>query len=257
MGIFGAALATIISRMVSTFLYVRYLLKGKGCLHVSYRYFKPSVQLYYEIIKVGLPILIFQFLSSTSVSITNIVAKEYGENVIAAMGIVNRIVALEAMVVFGFLKGYQPFVGYNYGALQMQRVKQATKTVILWSTIFCVLFGILCILFSRQLIWVFNKDSKEVMKIGVEAIIITAISYMGLGFQIVYGSYFLAIGKAKEGGILSLCRQGVFFIPIICILPHIFGLNGLLVAQLVADVLSTTLTVIFVSKEKITVNYHS
>jgi putative MATE family efflux protein len=250
MGIEGASLATFLARLLSAGLYVFYLCGGKTYMKLRLRAFRPTKELYKEVFKVGIPLLVFQFLSSFTMSITNIAAKSYGTEVIAAMGIVNRIVSLESMALFGFLKGYQPLVGYNYGAKNIKRTKEATSLALKWSTAACVIFGLICIIFSKQVVLLFNTESARVLMVGQKALILTSLSYMTLGIQIVYGTYFLAIGRAKEGGILSICRQGVFFLPAILILPKLFGLNGLVCAQLFADVCSVTLTILFIIRER-------
>ena len=251
MGVSGAAVATLISRLVSTAMYVFYLGRMNTYLKVSFKYFRPTSHIYKEIFKIGLPICFFQFLSGGAVSLTNIVAKQFGEVAIASMGIVNRIMSLETQALYGFLKGYSPLVGYNYGAKNMGRVKEATKTAILWSTVVNILFGIICILFAKQLIYLFNQESSQVLKIGRLALSIDGISFMTLGIQIVIGNYFLAIGKAKQGGMLSILRQGLFFIPFLLILSSILGLNGLIYAQFLADICATIVTLIMWKKEQV------
>ena len=250
LGVSGAAIATLISRLVSTGMYIFYLAKGNTYLKVSLKYFRPAPSIYKEIFKIGLPICLFQFLSGGAVSLTNITAKAFGEAAIAAMGIVNRILSLETQALYGFLKGYSPLVGYNYGAKNMERVKEATKTAILWSTTANIVFGIVCFLFANNLIFLFNQESNQVLVIGSMALRVNGISFMTLGIQIVIGNYFLAIGKAKQGGMLSVFRQGLFFIPLLILLSSLFGLNGLIFAQLVADIGATILTLIIWKNEQ-------
>lgn len=245
LGVGGAAIATLVSHLISTALYVAYLIKGKSYIVVSFHYFRPAPNIYKEVFKVGLPVCLFQILTGFTVSLTNIVAKPFGEAAIAAMGIVNRIVSLESNALYGFLKGYSPLVGYNYGAGNRGRVKEETKTAVCWSTIANIIFGVLCIVFAKQFIYLFNQESAKVLEIGRLALRVDAISYMTLGIQIVIGNYFLAIGKAKQGGMLSIFRQGLFFIPLLLIFSHIWGLTGLILAQLVADLCATALTVVF------------
>lgn len=249
-GVSGAALATLISRLVSTALYIYYLIKKNSYLKVSFKYYSFNKKVYAEIFKIGLPICFFQFLSGGAVSLTNIVAKNFGDTAIAAMGIVNRIMSLETQALYGFLKGYSPLVGYNYGANNMLRVKESTKTAILWSTTVNILFGLICIIFTKRCIYMFNQESATVLAIGSIALRINALSFMTLGIQIVIGNYFLAIGKAKKGGVLSICRQGLFFIPLLLILSSLFGIIGLIIAQLVSDILATIVTLIMWQKEK-------
>lgn len=205
---------------------------------------------YGQIFKIGLPVCIFQLLSGGAVSLTNIAARPFGETAIAAMGIVNRIMSLDSSILYGFLKGYSPLVGYNYGAGNKKRVAEATKTVLLWSTASNILFGVLCILFSKQFIYLFNQESATVIEIGSMALAINAVSFMTLGYQIVVGNYFLSIGQAMQGGILSMCRQGFFFIPILILFTYIRGIPRLIFAQLATDCCATILTAVLWKKEK-------
>lgn len=245
LGVSGAAIATLISQIISSALYVTYILRGKSYITFSPHYFKPAFKIYKEIFKIGLPICFFQILTGCAVSLTNIMARPFGEEAIAAMGIVNRIVSLESNALYGFFKGYSPLVGYNYGCGNMGRVKDATRIAVLWSTIANIIFGILCIIFAREFIRLFNQESLKVLDIGSFALRIDAVSYMTLGVQIVIGNYFLAIGKAKQGGLLSIFRQGLFFIPFLLIFSHVWGLTGLIISQIVADFCATFVTIIF------------
>lgn len=198
LGVSGAAIATLISSLVSTGMYIFYLGRGNTYLKVLFKYFQPTGFIYKEIFKIGLPICFFQFLSGGAVSLTNIVAKPFGEAAIASMGIVNRIMSLETQALYGFLKGYSP-LAVN------------------------ILFGIICIVFARQLIYLFNQESSQVV----------------------------AIGKAKQGGMLSIFRQGLFFIPFLLIFSSLFGIMGMIFAQLIADICATVITLIMWKKERI------
>ena len=242
LGVGGAAIATLLARLISTALYLFYLLNGKNYITLSLHDFRPSRTLYGEIFKIGLPICVFQLLTGLSVGLTNFMARPFGEAAIAAMGIVNRIMTLESNALYGFLKGYTPLVGYNYGAGNAARIQQSTKTALLWSTSANILFGLLCLIFARPLIHLFNHQSAQVLEIGRWALSIDGLSFMLLGIQIVIGNYFLAIGKAKQGGMLSLSRQGFFFIPFLLIFTSAWGLFGLILAQPAADLCATLLT---------------
>lgn len=249
LGVSGAAIATLISQLISSIMYIFYLWKCDSCLVVSFQHFQVNRTIYKEIFKIGLPICFFQFLTGAAISLTNIVAKPFGEAAIASMGIVNRIMSLETQALYGFLKGYSPLVGYNYGAENIKRVKDATRIAILWSTTINIVFGLICIIFAKQFIYLFNQESMEVLKIGSIALRVDAVSFMTLGIQIVIGNYFLAVGKAKQGGMLSIFRQGLFFIPLLLIFSYIWNINGMISAQLVADICATIMTILIWKKE--------
>lgn len=247
MGIRGAAIATLLSRCVTTTFYVVYILSGKSVFLFRFKNYNPSKALYVEILKIGIPLLVFQLLISVSISITNFLSGTYGDAAVAASGIVTRIMSFGSMAVFGFIKGYQPFVGYNYGAGNMSRVKEATRIALLWSTGFCVLSALGLILFSGEILAAFSNNDTSVVSIGSKALVLNGAVFIGFGFQAVYSSYFLALGKAKEGGMISVGRQGAFFIPIIFIFAAFFGLNGIITAQPAADFCSIIL-VAFLSR---------
>lgn len=245
LGIAGAAIATAISQVVSTFVYLFYIFSRKSNFSFRFQdcYFAKSILA--EIFKIGVPTLIFQLLTSLSIALISGIAKTkgYGDSVIAAMGDVTRIVSMGSLMVFGFIKGFQPIAGYNYGAGKFERLYAAIKTTIIWSTIFCVLYGFLIAVFSGQIISQFTKNDTVLITTGQKALTAYGISFFLFGFYTVYSSLFLALGKAKEGFILGACRQGICFVPIIGILTLIWGMNGILYAQPVADVISALITV--------------
>lgn len=245
MGVMGAAAATLIANMVSTTLYASYILRKKSIFRISFKNIRIEKSIYTEIFKVGLPILMFQILTSVAVGITNYVAADYGDSVVAAIGIEARVIALGTMAVFGFLKGFQPFVGYNYGAGRWDRVEKAKKFALKLTSCFCTLVAGGIIVFSNNIVAMFNKNDSMVMQVGQEALILNSIVFITLGFQLVYGTLYLALGKSKQGGILSICRQGVFFIPLVLILPRIFDVQGVLFSQPIADIANVLLTGIF------------
>ena len=197
-----------------------------------------SKEIFSEIFKIGVPTLVFQLLTSLSISLINNAAGTYGDAAIAGMGVVTRLVSMGSLTVFGFIKGFQPIAGYSYGAKKYERLRQAIKTSILWSTIFCVAAGFGFVLFPAQIISQFTTGNAEMIRIGADSLRINGITFMLFGYYTVYSSLFLALGKGKEGFLLGACRQGICFIPVILILPTIWGLNGILYAQPIADVLS-------------------
>ncbi|TCO68691.1 MATE family efflux transporter [Marinisporobacter balticus] len=254
MGINGVAIATLISRIISTILYLTYILSGKSVFKISIRNIKPSKDLYIEIFKIGLPVMIFQILSSIALGSTNTIASAYGDSAVAAIGIASRIMSLGTMAIFGFLKGFQAFVGYNYGSGRMDRVEKSKNIALLWTTCFCAIVTVCILLFSKDIIYAFNKNDPAVMSIGRKVLILNGIIFLGLGFQLVYGTFFLALGKSKEGGAISVCRQGAFFIPLVLIMPIFFNLNGLIIAQPLADMASIILVFILKSKQNLKPN---
>ena len=242
MGVAGAAIATAISQFVSTLVYLTYAIRKKSAFSFSFKDFKPTKQIYAEVLKIGVPTLTFQLLTSLSIALINRAANGYGDAVIAGMGAVTRVTSMGTLVVFGFLKGFQPIAGFSYGAKKFDRLREAIKTSILWSTIFCVVVGLLMFLFSTQIISQFANGNAEMIAVGEKSLMANGFSFFLFGFYTVYSSLFLALGKGTAGFILGACRQGICFVPVILILPLIWGMNGILYAQPIADAISAIIT---------------
>lgn len=243
LGVAGAAIATAISQVVSTCIYLTYILRKKSVFHFRVKDCSYTKDIMSEIFKIGIPTLVFQILTSLSISLINNVAGDYGDSAIAGMGVVTRLISIGSLSAFGFIKGFQPIAGYSYGAKKFDRLREAIKTSILWSTVFCVIFGLVLALFPTAIVSQFTKGDAEMIRIGAASLRANGITIMLFGFYTVYSSLFLALGKGKEGFILGACRQGICFIPIILFLPMVCGLNGIIYAQSIADVLSAIITV--------------
>ena len=243
LGVAGAAIATAISQVVSTCVYLIYILRKKSVFHFRVKDCTYTKETMSEIFKIGIPTLVFQILTSVSISLINNAAGDYGDSAIAGMGVVTRLISMGSLSVFGFIKGFQPIAGYSYGAKKFDRLREAIKTSILWSTVFCVIFGVILALFPTAIVSQFTKGDAEMIRIGAASLRANGISIMLFGFYTVYSSLFLALGKGREGFILGACRQGICFIPVILLLPIVWGLNGIMYAQPIADVLSAVITV--------------
>ena len=242
-GVAGAAIATAISQLVSTLVYLTYILRKKSAFTFSIKDFIPTQQTFVEILKIGIPTLTFQLLTSLSIALINRASSDYGDAVIAGMGAVTRVTSMGTLVVFGFLKGFQPIAGFSYGAKNFKRLRESIKISILWSTIFCVVVGLLMVVFSTQIISQFANGNGEMISVGQKSLVANGLSFFLFGFYTVYSSLFLALGKGTAGFFLGACRQGICFVPIIFLLPAIWGLSGILYAQPIADIISAIITV--------------
>ena len=244
LGVAGAAIATAISQLVSTCVYLAYIFRKKSVFHFRPTDCTYTKEVMSEILKIGVPTLVFQVLTSLSISLINNAAGDYGDSAIAGMGVVTRLISMGSLSVFGFIKGFQPIAGYSYGARKFERLREAIKASILWSTIFCVVFGAVLVFFPTAIVSQFTKADAEMIRIGAASLRANGFTVMLFGFYTVYSSLFLAMGKGREGFILGACRQGICFVPVILILPCIWGLEGIMYAQPVADILSVIITVL-------------
>ncbi|MCC8085936.1 MAG: MATE family efflux transporter [Clostridium sp.] len=243
LGVAGAAIATALSQVISSLVYLTYILCKKSMFTFRPSQCRYSPQIMSEILKIGVPTLVFQLLTGLSITLINMQAKEYGDSVIAGMGAVTRIISMGSLMVFGFLKGFQPIAGYSYGAKKYDRLRQAIRTSILWSTIFCTVYGLAMAVFPTAVISQFTKGDMEMIQAGQKALRANGLSFLLFGYYTVYSSLFLALGKAREGFILGACRQGICFVPIILALPALWGINGILYAQPAADIISAIVAV--------------
>lgn len=249
MGICGAAIATTLAQMLSTFLLLKFFYSSKSSVKISFRYFKLSGKLLLDIAKIGLPNFVVQVLSGVSIGLINSYAQPYGDAAVAAMGIVNKIFSIGSYIVLGFSKGFQPVAGYQYGAKKYDRLTEFTRVALEWTLLFCFILTVVEIVFCHQIASIFTNQP-NVIKITVQALIAYSIVFPSFGYQTTYIGLFIALGKTKDSLLLSLGRQGFFLIPAILIFPRLIGLNGVILSQPIADILMIMLTLCFACKYK-------
>lgn len=248
MGIAGAAIATAFAQAITTIMYLFYILQKRSVFSFSPKDFRFERTTYKEIFKIGIPTLAFQLATCLAMGLTNTAAKAYGDAAIAAMGIVSRIITMGIYAVSGFAKGFMPIAGYNYGARQFKRVQTATKTALKWTSGFCVIFTAIMLIFAPVIIGLFTAEDQQVVEIGAFALRVNSITFAGMGIEAIYSMLSLALGKAAGGWLLSLGRQGLFFIPVILLLPRSIGMNGVIFAQPIADLLTLACMLILAIK---------
>ena len=244
LGVRGAAIATLIARVITSLAYLIYFIGDKNLIEIKLPNFKPTFAIYKEVLKIGISMLILQILQTISISKISYAASFYGEEAIAAMGIVLRIVTLGTNVVFGYMKGLQPLAGFNYGAKNYERVREAIKASIKWTNVFCVLWTVIVYIFAPSILSIFGTD-ENVLNIAMPALRAALIMFITFGFQFTYSTLYLSTGKALGGVFLNSLRQGIVFIPIILLLPKFMGLNGVIYAQTISDLITTIITIPF------------
>ena len=241
LGIAGAALATVISQFASFCLLLVGCTKG-GNIRLSARRVRPNGYYLLWIIKGGLPSLARQGLASVATICLNQACRPYGDAAIAAMGVVQRIMHFGASAMIGFGQGFQPVCGFNYGAGLYDRVKEG-----FW---FCVKtsFGVLLALsvvgfvFAPQLVAVF-RDDPEVIACGTAALRYQCITFSLQSWMMSSNMTQQTMGLTVPATFVSVTRQGLFFIPLVWILALTQGLQGIQMAQMVADLLTFLCTV--------------
>lgn len=246
-GMKGAALATIISQAVSALWVFAYFLRGKSLLKIHVKNLKLKATVVKGILSLGIAPFAMQLAASVLNFIMNTSLAVYGGDIaISGMGVVNSIVTLLIMPIFGITQGAQPIIGYNYGAKKYDRVKETYKLAVIFATIIVIIGWIATRLFPEQLVSMFNSKDAELMAFGTKAIKRFMIFLPVIGFQIVSSNYFQAIGKSKHSALLGLSRQVLILIPALIILPKFFGLDGVISAGPLADIVSAAITGIFI-----------
>ncbi|WFA09045.1 MATE family efflux transporter [Tissierella sp. Yu-01] len=247
MGTGGAALATIISQFIS-FCILFYNSSKGGNLKIKIKDFSPEWVVYKEILRGGLPSFYRQALGSIALICLNFSAGIYGDAAIAAMSIVGRVIHFAVSVMLGLGQGFQPICGFNYGAKLYDRVLSAFWFTAKLSVTALAILGIIGFITSPIVIQAFRKEDLEVIAIGSLALRLQSLTLPLSAWIIMTNMLVQTIGKSKEASIVSISRQGLFFIPSILILPRILGLLGVQLSQPVSDVCSFILAV-FISKE--------
>lgn len=245
MGIAGAAWATVISQFIS-FAILLYMDISNAAIKINAKKYTPNKHYFISIFKGGIPSLCRQGIGSISTIFLNTAAGNYGgamaDAAIAAMGVVTRIAMFANSALIGFGQGFQPVCGTNYGAGKYSRVREAYFFCVKIGVVVLVAISIAGFIFAEQLIGIFRDDS-EVIKIGVVALRAQCLVFPLNSWIIMCNMLLQTIGMALKASIVAAARQGLFLIPAILILPMIFGLFGVQIAQMASDICSFALTI--------------
>ncbi|MBR5640743.1 MAG: MATE family efflux transporter [Firmicutes bacterium] len=242
MGIRGAAIATVSGQAIS-FLALFIGSRMGSNIRLSIRNLKPNPGYIASISANGFPSLMRQGMAAVSTLLLNNAARTYGgDAAIAGMSIVSRILMLLMSALVGFGQGYQPVCSYNYGAGLYARVKEGYRFCVKYGTIILAVFAAGCLLFAEPVVGWF-RDDPEVIAVGSTALRWQAAALPLMATSILTNMMLQATGKSLKSSITSSARNGIFFIPLILILPRIFGLPGVEMTQAWADVLTFFLAV--------------
>lgn len=242
MGIKGAAIGTIISQFISFCV----LLIGSnvwGTLPIRLKDFSPSLEKYKAIIVGGLPSLCRQSISSFSTAFLNTSASFFGDAAIAAMSIVNRVSMFANSAIIGFGQGFQPVCGFNYGAKKYDRVIKAFYFCVKVSTIVLIIFAFIIFINSHYIVNLFNKEDEALFSVANRALRYQALTLPLWGLITLSSMILQTTRKTIRASILALAKQGIFFIPIVYILPKFLGLFGIEIAQPLADLFTFIISI--------------
>lgn len=245
MGIKGAAIATVICQFFVFILSISYFIRGKSNLKLKLGNIRIQNRFLKIIVLVGMTPFFMELASGFIHLFTNKILKIYGGDLsIGAMTIITSIVLMFLMPVYGISQGMQTIIAYNYGAGEGNRVKKTLLLAILSSIIILTLGLILIELFPELFIKIFTDD-KNLTQLANQGLKINAITLPTIGVSILGAVYFQIIGESKISIFLSLLRQVILLIPILTLLPKIYGLNGVWISQPVADIISMIIVILF------------
>jgi Na+-driven multidrug efflux pump len=238
----GASLATCLSQFIS-FCVLLIVSNKKDNVRIRFRYFSPSAANYKEIVRGGLPSLARQGVASVSGICMNNLAGAFGDAVIAAITIVQRVFTMAASLVAGIGQGFQPVCGFNYGAKIYTRVKQGFLFSLVVMTIPLLPLGVLGFIFAPRIIALFRPDDPLLIAIGTRAFRFQCYTLPLLGWITITSMMMQTIGKAFEASLLAVARQGLFMLPLLFLLTPLFGITGIVVSQPAADLGSFILSI--------------
>ena len=248
MGVAGAAIATVSGQFISFLVLLIGSRQGDN-IRISLSNVRLNAHYLKEIINTGTPALMRQGLAAIATLLLNHAAGSAGSDAaIAGMSVVTRVMMLLASAMIGFGQGYQPVCGFNYGAHLYDRVKEGYFFCVKYGTIFLAGASALCLGFAPQIIRFFRNDP-DVISVGAVALRAQAISLPLMATIVITNMMLQACGKGLKASIVSAARNGIFFVPLILILPRLLGLFGVEITQAVSDVLSFVLAIPFAASE--------
>ena len=247
MGFIGAAYATLIGQAVGA-LVLFILAEKNGNIAVSLTKARFTRENVYHILVGGLPNFARQGITSLSLVLLNMVAAGFGEEVIAALTVSSRVAAVAYMLVIGWGQGFQPICAMNYGAGQYERVRKAFKYNVRVGTVFMSVSAVVLYVFAREFTEVLSRN-KDVINIAVDILRIQCLTLPFMAYFATGSMYMQNIGRYYTALIISISRQGIFYIPALFLLTLSLGQKGLYLVQPVADGLAFLLTAAVVRKK--------
>lgn len=246
MGFIGAGYATLIGQIIGCIVLTA-LAQSRGNIPISIKKAHYSKARVYHILAGGLPNFSRQAITGTALVLLNVTAAQYGESMIAALTISSKIVAVAFMIMIGWGQGFQPICAMNYGAQQYERVKKAFITTVAMGTLFLLVASIILYIFADHWMQLMSNDD-DVVATGVSILRMQCFSLPLLGVFAVSSMFMQNIGNYFSALLISISRQGFFYVPLLYLLPAVYGKTGIYLLQPVADVLSFVLAVVVVCR---------
>lgn len=253
-GVKGAALSTVISQILTALVLTFYFLK-KGKLRLKIKNILPVSTMLSKIVAFGVPACAIQIGETLVQIILNNSLRTYGANSVGSelaqstIGIILRVGSVMISVCVGIAIGIQPLLGFNKGAGLGDRVKQIYERAAMIGTVVSVIGWLLCVLFPAPILGIFGLNEPEYIEFAIRSLRICFLGMFTVGFQVITANFFLAIGQSIKSLVLSVLRPVLITIPLIWILPRIWGLDGILYANAAAGFITPAIMAVFIVRE--------
>lgn len=248
-GTAGAAIATTIGNIMASAYYLWYFLRKSRILTISPKCFTVRRGILTRVCASGFPTAIFSALMSVSTVVLNQLLVVYGNDPVAAIGIVFKANMFITFLQMGLANGVQPLLGYNYGSGDIERFRGVESYTKKCCLVTGVLETLLYFVFREPIIRLFISDG-DVVAYGVEMLAAYMLSGPVIGILFVNMNCMQSVGHAFPAAVLSVLRQGVLLIPLLYLLRALFGLNGVILGQSVTDYIAVVLSVIMWRRER-------
>lgn len=242
-GVAGAAIATVIGNIAASLFYAGYFISGKSSLSIRIKDFKMGERIAASVASIGIPASLNNILMSAANIVMNLMLGGYGDTPVAAMGVALKSNMIVVLLQIGLCAGIQPLIGYNYGARNKKRLLQVFRFTGICAVVMGSILTAVMVIAKRFVIQAFINDP-EVIAYGMQMVVALQLSGPFIGILFLCINTIQGMGKALPSLILTICRQGLIFIPLIIILNKLVGLNGVIYAQSVADYCSIVVAVI-------------
>lgn len=240
MGAGGAAIATVLGNICANIYYIWFLLKKSQRLSVNFKLVKASLKEIKDILVIGIPASITNLMQSLGVVLTNNFLLVYGNDKVAAMGIVIKVNVIAVILLIGFSFGVQPLIGYNYGAKNFKRLKEVLRFSSIFQCTLAVILTLILSLAAPSLISFFIEDT-SIVEIGTHMLRMQLISMICVSIVLIATCTFQSTGKAFGAFLLSISRQGITFAIVIFIADKLLGYEGIIISQAIADTITAIL----------------
>ena len=248
MGVRGAAVATVLAKIVGVVIMLRYFTSGKGEIKINLACLRLRRETIQKIYVIGFPVMILQISTNLSLVVANNILAAYGHLPIAALGLIFRLFMFALMPVIGVSQGMLPIIGYNFGAGKMVRIRETLVKGVAISTGIATFFGAVYFIWPGMFISIFSREP-ELIALGSEALRIMVVMFPLIGAQVVFSTYFQATGKGMPSLLLSILREVILFIPFLLIFSELLGLSGVWLSRPVSDLLAFLVTYFLITRE--------